>query len=288
MKVPMLLKIENTYLSILRFAVLLGATLLLAVTAIYGLSSFKGFTANAHHEAATPTVDQKEILAHLTKKSEAAETNTAAPEKDQPNAVRQPALDEVGRRIAKALRTFMTHFEKDWSASDEDIGRYLTAHSTPYADDQAMKAAYLDGLATTLEQLLPEKAILDKVVRNPNFGKKTQTTITSPEDGSEQIVEEPVDGASKKYEVSPDNVFGEVVSAYSTKFMELHEKNVNDAREKNAEAAQTKAEALSNLYFAVGSFTSFLALVFLTIVIKIERNLRAMIPAKEPTDATAP
>jgi hypothetical protein len=73
------------------------------------------------------------------------------------------------------------------------------------------------------------------------------------------------------------NTFTEAFNAQ----IEEEQEKINTAKQ---EHMQAKAESSSNLYIAAGCFGMFLLIVFLSIFIKIERNLRNL-EVKNPASA---
>ena len=116
--------------------------------------------------------------------------------------------------------------------------------------DPHYEAAYVKGLAETLEQTLSSPAVL-----------KT----ASPEE--------------------PFRVVDKVLDGYKERF----NGQIETVEAKNAEAQQKylgeKAESQMSLYYAAAAFGAFLLIVFLSITIKIERNLRLLENLPRPEKA---
>jgi hypothetical protein len=74
------------------------------------------------------------------------------------------------------------------------------------------------------------------------------------------------------------NELGPVVDRMFNAFAEEFDRQVKETNDRNeelqAEYLSRKAEAQQNLYVAAGTFGVFLLIVFLSIIIRIERNLR--------------
>lgn len=77
-----------------------------------------------------------------------------------------------------------------------------------------------------------------------------------------------------EYDKSPEDALGGVINSYKAEFDKQIE--VVDAANESARAehAAKKAESLQMLYVAGAAFLTFLLIVFLSIIIRIERNLR--------------
>jgi hypothetical protein len=78
----------------------------------------------------------------------------------------------------------------------------------------------------------------------------------------------------KPFKESPIGVLGEIIDAYSAIF----DSNLNEPKDKQSQKLQEqmadKAASTMQMYVAAGLFRVFLLVVFLSIVIRIERNLR--------------
>lgn len=77
---------------------------------------------------------------------------------------------------------------------------------------------------------------------------------------------------AKKTELGP--VVDRLLTEFSAEFDRQVEATNNKNRELQADYLARKAEAQQNLYVAAGAFGVFLLIVFLSIIIRIERNLR--------------
>jgi hypothetical protein len=69
-------------------------------------------------------------------------------------------------------------------------------------------------------------------------------------------------------------IVNRALDLYSADFERQLEQSRRELTEAQQEHLQNKAEAASNLYLAMASFGLFLCIVFLSIFIRIERNLR--------------
>ena len=70
------------------------------------------------------------------------------------------------------------------------------------------------------------------------------------------------------------DVVGEILDAFSQNFSSQITKSSEEQAKLDQKYLHEKAEGLQSLYTAAGAFGAFLLIVFLSIIIKIERNLR--------------
>jgi hypothetical protein len=70
------------------------------------------------------------------------------------------------------------------------------------------------------------------------------------------------------------DVINNALNLFTQKFHEQIQKENAEFAAKKEEYIAKKAEGMQSLYVAAGAFTAFLMIVFLSIIIRIERNLR--------------
>jgi hypothetical protein len=95
----------------------------------------------------------------------------------------------------------------------------------------------------------------------------------------EKVLAAPAVAAAVK-QSSPYMVVSSVIDAYSEEFTAESRKVSDDLMNHDQTQAMKEAERSQNLYVAAGAFAMFLSVLFLTLVIKIERNLRNLEPTQ--------
>ena len=240
----MLQKLENFYLAILRFVVLLVAGLLLIVVMVLALRSTAALYSSPGSVNRTPQVApaviESDVLATLNAAYQSAAPNQKAQSATtNQKAVRDPNQVYYAQVAASVLKFVHSNFPDQYNNVDpQDIVDDMK-RLTDVFDTENLKAAYAKGLAENMASALSDPAIVQ-------FAKLH----------------------------SPQHVIPSVTNSYTDEFNQ----QIKDIKAKN-DAAQAKylAEqhgAKQSLYHAAVGFGIFLLIVFLLIVIKIERNLR--------------
>lgn len=231
----MLQKLENFYLAILRFVVLLVAGLLLVAVVILAIRS----TA-ALHTAPVP-VNETPQVAQETVKSDVLATDANVP--DQSATVNSKAAQDPNRvyyaqAASSIINFFNSNFPSQYNLDPQKVANIIKGQTDTFDTDD-LKAAYAKGIAADIASVLADPAIVQ-------FAKSHK----------------------------PGDVVEGVIDSYTREFNQ----QIKDTQAKN-DAAQAKylAEqhgAQQSLYAAAAGFGIFLLIVFLSIVIRIERNLR--------------
>lgn len=278
-------KLENSYLGILRVVVIAAASLLLLVAVVMGVLSLKGMFPSAEKAIETTAVDTKEVLAQVTpdepKKATDGDQKPAANVATKDVNIHQAEFDKI---FAKT-DAFVKKYSKNTEAIEkEDLNQYLIRKMSPYETEE-FKTKYVVGLLSTIDASLQDIKVIsrvEKVATTPAVAPAAQvvSTDTQNNDSTEGVpVAAPV--AEKPFKESPIAIVQKIVDSYTSIF----NRKISDAKEKQQEIAleqlQAKANSTMQMYVAAGLFGFFLLVVFLSIVIKIERNLRE-IANKEP------
>lgn len=248
-------KLENTYLAILRFAVIVVAGLMLIATAILLMGSLPALRSNTPPAQATPNVTPDAMIEALSAPKEKASTP------ERPSKGKRPQLvdETIVNNISDAMQTFVkeksggrlnVHLDKLRDA----IRDGATSQETP-----ELTQAYLAGFATALNQTLRSPTVLARLVPS---GANDPDVGSTNNDGSGRITAL------------------EVVVDFMVKYRERFAESIvlhRIAHQKAIEAqANNRTEAIGRLYLAGGVFGAFMLVVFLSIFVKIERNLRPL------------
>lgn len=231
----MLQKLENFYLAILRFVVLLVAGLLLVAVVVLAVRSTAAF-----HPAPVPASGSPRVAqAAVTRDVLAMGGNT----QDQPvatDAKVAPDPNQVyyAQAAGSIINFFSSNFPGQYNLDPHKIANIIKGQTDAFDTDD-LKSAYAKGIAASMTAVLSDPAI----VRFATSHK-------------------------------PGDVVESAIDSYTREFNQ----QVKDIQEKN-DAAQAKyvveqRDAQQSLYAAAAGFGIFLLIVFLSIVIKIERNLR--------------
>lgn len=231
----MLQKLENFYLAILRFVVLLVAGLLLVAVVILAIRS------TASLNSAPVPVNEMPQVAQATVKNDVLATAVNTPDQSvtaNPKTAQDPNKVYYAQAAASILNFFNSNFPGQYNLDPQKVANIIKEQTDTFDTDD-LKAAYANGIATNISSVLADPAIVE-------FAKSHK----------------------------PGDVVEGVIDSFTREFNQ----QVKDTQAKN-DAAQAKylAEqhaARQGLYAAAAGFGIFLLIVFLSIVIRIERNLR--------------
>ena len=230
----MLQKLEDFYLAILRFVVILVAGLLLIAVIVLALRSVDALKPVPEPVAVTPAVSQAEL-----KKSVLASAgdlqSEAVPSTGSTADPNQGYYNRIGASIKKF---FDTQFPDQYNINPEGLASFVKDRADTY-DDAEIRAAYAKSLSENIDTLLTDRDLVAYAKAN-----------------------------------EPGPTIDRIVNSFTEEF----NRQIVETEEKNREAQEAhlaeKAQAQQNLYLAVAAFGIFLLIVFLSIIIRIERNLR--------------
>lgn len=284
-------KLEDSYLGILRVVVIVAASLLLVGAVVMGLMSLKGMLPASHQQADIERVDPADVLAKVVPDEKAAtqpDAHKAAKGDEKKARAHGPQYD----KIQASTSAFVTKYSKATLSINKDpLFRFLDAKSDAYDTDD-LKLKYIDGLAAAMDATLLDARVIARVEKPVTAAKRVPPPAPAPEpepmqaqDGTtdgeavepvQQAVQPPTAIIEDAYKESPVAVVEEVIATYTEMFNKKIEQAAQARNEKLAEQAQAKASSAMKLYVAGGVFGVFLLVIFLSIVIRIERNLRAI------------
>ena len=232
----MLQKLENAYLAILRFVVIAVAGVLLVAVVILGFNSFKAIQFEPVAKEIAPLVSEQELIKGISKKS-------ASP-KSEPNQSggETKTIDSNAafyERSANAIATFVAKYSGGAESVEKGQVVNITKNRAESLGDPKLVTAFAKGFADAIEKTLADPSVI----------KMAQTT-------------------------SALDVINTALNIFTQNFSkQIEEENAQFAT-KQQEYIEKKAEGMQSLYVAAGAFVSFLMIVFLSIIIRIERNLR--------------
>lgn len=233
----MLEKLENTYLSILRFVVIAVSGLLLIVFVFLAFGSFGVFKSEPGESRTPPQLNEQVIINGLTASNADQQVSVEAA-KEETKVDQNKVYYE---RSAKALVDFVAKN----SAFNESVDPPAIVEFVQNKAKAMGEKVYVDAYAKTFADAI-EKALVDKKVV-----EKTKTTPAI-------------------------DIVNAAANTFTLEFLKKMEGEDKAIKEQQAKYAVEKIEATSKLYMAAGAFAAFLLIVFLSIFIKIERNLRKL------------
>lgn len=232
----MLQKLENAYLAILRFVIIAVGGVLLVTVAILGFNSLKAIQFEPVAKEITPQVSEQELIKGIIEKpsSQAAETHS--------NNSDAPAIDPnlvFSERTAYAVVSFLEKFPDKAQGADKAQVLEIVKRKANSQGDPKLITLYAKGLADSIEKTLSDKSV-------NNAGQAT----------------------------SPLDVVNKALTIFDEKFNAQIMKANTENTANQMKYMQEKADGMKSLYVSAGAFISFLMIVFLSIIIRIERNLR--------------
>lgn len=239
----MLQKLENLYLGILRLVVLLAAGILLASVLYYSVQSLKMFKSPPPTAAESPKVAEPDLKKQVLSAKEDEEAQNKADEDSaatkKSDASEQSPKDKALDKAADAIVAFIkAHADGKEEASKEDVISVLNTRIESL-DDQALDTAFAVAYQGSVETLLQDKDVI--------AAAKAKSPLR-------------------------------LINAHLGAFTEAFEKDAKRLQEqshaRDAEYEIGRHEGQQAAYIAGGAFAAFLSLVFLSIFIRIERNLR--------------
>lgn len=232
----MLQKLENAYLAILRFVVIVVAGLLLVAVVISVLNSMKAFQSEPSIKKSDSKVSHELVIKQLTSKGPSKEIGQKkwdeTPQKFDPNR-------KYYEQIASSLINFVQKHAEGYESVDKSKLVDHIKNKAEVFNDAEVTTQYAKSLATTI----------DKILTSPQVTKLAK-------------VEAPVEIVDK------------AMDFYTLEFAAQVEEEKRSALYEQEMHAARKVEATQSLYIAAGAFGTFLMIVFISIIIRIERNLR--------------
>ena len=268
------------------------ASLLLIGAVVFGLMSLKGMLPASQDRAAIEKVDPKDVLAKM-----APSDKTASPTdgKNQEQAEEKKVHGASYDKIFATSSAFVTKYSKGTQSINKDsLFKFLDTKADVYDTDE-LKASYIDGLAAAMDASLLDARVIARVYQPAAPAKPVKPApapVAAPAPASDQeqnpdqeaapdvqpvepVAEEPVI-AEKAYKESPVSVVEELIGVYTGLFNQTIDKADEASKAKEMAQAEAKANSTMRMTIAGGVFGIFLLVIFLSIVIRIERNLRAI------------
>ena len=234
------LKLENSFLSILRVVILIVLSVSLIGAVVLGVSGVSDMNAKpTSYTLQAP--DQKALIDELRQSLQEQTTpaNTQ-PQQEAPSVAQDKSLDQEIEKQVQLVSKFLNRFELSLT-SPERFGNRLKKNATDYALDKsdAGQLAYAKGQTQFFETVFADEALMNAVTR------------------------EKLDG-----------FFDAVTSVYADAHIAELERKSEFEAEQQATAAATRAGSMMKLYAAGGMFAAFLLISLILVLVKIERNLR--------------
>lgn len=239
----MIEKVENAYLAILRAVVIAASGIMLIAALLFGASAMTGFWGGVDERIAVPDVDQDEVLAAVT----APPAEDVPRRESSPQDGRATPVDPNQKHYeaaAAAIVSFVTRLSgNNRPLSERAIADVIKQRAESFDEDH-LTQAYARGFARAIDGMLKDRRIQERATNS-----------------------------------TPVEVVNELLNAYTQAFREQVTAEEERIAKEQDKAMERQAAAIRFLTAAGVCFGIFLAIVFLSIFIKIEVNLRNLATA---------
>lgn len=231
------IRLEGTYLKLLRYSILVLATLVLGltlVTAFVGLTNVGVFNLPKKE---IPKVNSDAVLSNVTAtRNNATPSESTGAVQDQNSQTPIDPNQQYYERSEKAVKTFVTAYSN--INIQQPLVDIFKSKAKSYGDEEVVRS-FASGMADTLEKVLSDKSVI----------KRAANEAAIP-------------------------IVDQVIRTYQNNFnAELS--RINEEKAANEmKIAMKRSSGVMLLSVAGGSFIAFLLLAFLMIFVKIELNLR--------------
>ena len=233
-------RLEQTYLNVLRVVILTIASALLIVSLVAGTFGMLGVTSFSDSNVKPGKVSTDDVIQELLPqhKAEAAKPKNTEPEK----AKEDPYSKQLGK-LADMIGAFINKHGAAAGEKAPERDRLIEVFKgrvDAYSEPE-IATSYVDGLVDAYEKSLNHEGVLNRVKNE-----------------------------------SPIGVVNQILEKFTILFNEKLRKAEMENNKKLAEKIANSAASMMKLYVAAGAFVLFLLVVFVSILVKIERNLRVM------------
>ena len=180
---------------------------------------------------------------------------------------------------AVAIVNFVNKHGRGAESIDKESVIQVSKRKASIYKEAEVAKEFASGLAATMEKTLADPKIL-KLVEAPAAVPPVAAPAQSVE-GDESMVQAQPPAPVQPFKESPIGVVNSTLENYIALFGKQLAEKESERDKAAAMEIERKANATQQLYMAGGAFGTFLLLVFISIVVKIERNLRNLsVPPK--------
>jgi len=243
----MLQKLENVYLAILRTVVIITSGLLLVGAVMFGFGSLKGFGDGPGTNIKPPEMTSDAIIKTITSPKSMSDEPFRGHKAETPEKITIDKNQKYYEAAADAIVSFVERMSYGVEGVDKERVVDVTKGRAEVYESEELVTAYAKGFAKAVPKILADKKI-ESLARN----------------------------------TSAIDVVNQVLNTYTKEFndkIDAEHKRIADARDDHLQA---KADSVRNLSLAGACFGLFLLVVFLSVFIKIERNLRNLEKPRQP------
>ncbi len=248
----MLQQLESAYLAILRFVVIFVAGILLVAVVITGFNSLKTFQSEPKKEL-SPKVSEQDLINGVLTKPSTPQNVT----QERVNEVKQEQTDpniEAYKRATNSITVFINKSprlaNRKILTQNDIINALKQSTYSVCMGDSKLVSMFANNFADSIDKTLKDQSVINEAMKFHD----QQANI---------------------------NIVGRALGIFTQNFKkQIDDQNLEHMR-KLQESQQKKIEGIESLKMAGMAFGAFLLIVFLSVIIKIERNLR---PAEKKSE----
>ncbi|MCE2722104.1 MAG: hypothetical protein ACK5DL_12685 [Burkholderiales bacterium] len=249
----MLQRIENTYLAILRLVVVGASGLLLVSAIVFAIKSAPLLEDPVESTAPLKAVSPDLMIDLLTKKEPTASAQKTAKSQGGP---------EIDERLVTKVAEALTKFVSEQSAGSvslktEKVREIIRSDAQAQSTSQ-LKVEYLNALAATVEKALAHPSVLSLMKSPTGAGPSSADSAESSEKQHPAV-----------------RLVVDLLGKFNQAFNAAVETQARETQQAQLDHQKARLRAMTNSYTAGACFGAFLLIVFLSVFLKIERNLRS-------------
>lgn len=267
-------RVEELYLDVLRFIIIAAASILLIAAVGFGVMAGKNYSQSSRIDKPAPAeVNPSEVTdSVLASKSEKKPSGVTTPSRVGEDGNTADPNEQTYERIAKIIVEFVKKNGQGIESLQLAPVTEVTRRKAQQYDDPAVVKEFADGLVITMEKTLADPKIV-KLFEPP---ASTPVAPPAPVANDGEMAEQQAAPVTATLRESPIEIVNSTLTAYIRLFNAKIKEREQAKAAAIAEEIQNKASAMTQLMIAGSTFGAFLFLVFISIVVKIERNLRVM------------
>lgn len=267
-------RVEELYLDVLRFILIAAASILLIAAVGFGVMAGKNYSQSSQIDKPVPAeVNPSEVTdSVLASKSENKPSSVTTPSRVGEDGKTADPNEQTYERIAKIIVEFVRKNGQGLETIQLAPVIEVTRRKAHQYDDPTVVKEFADGLVITMEKTLADP----KIAKLFEPAAPAPVAPSAPVANEGEVAEQQAAPVTATLRESPI----EIVNSTLTTYIRLFNAKIKEREQAKAaaiaEEVQSKATAMTQLTIAGSTFGAFLFLVFISIVVKIERNLRVM------------
>jgi hypothetical protein len=171
-----------------------------------------------------------------------------------------PEIDEqLVTKVAEALSKFVSEQSAGSVSLKTEKVREIIRSDAQSQSTAQLKAEYLIALAATVEKALTHPSVLSLIKSPPAAGLASTETAAASEKQHPAV-----------------RLVVDLLGKFNQSFNAAVEAQARETQQARLDQEKAKGGAVTSFYTAGASFCAFLLIVFLSVFLKVERNLRSL------------